>query len=499
MPFINPSITFKTILLCYFSFSQTSLAAPIARTQFLGSIAAIFSENKLYTGLVEKTAGTGFIISGNGDILTAMHVAGDPSLYETTKIKVYLPIILDGQWKFKGPFFGSITSTLPKYDLATIHLDDISLASTAPIMAFNFIKSMSFNDEFKGLGYNILTEPPKSTASQISANYAGGISIPPFQVIEEYSLNAGSSGGPLFQDDRVTAIWHGRVENYTGIDGKNFSLKGTSLAIPMTTTVQDWLKQKGITPMVTRPEYPDITFKQGFSELEFDDKALRSSNPNSPSAKTFLGAPLGTDIVAAYLVTSVKKDHCVTLPNTQRLCSKVIAKERTALEVDSGRLVYAPKKLANSERVVVTLRESKRAPDILVENVEFNSLMPQNSEHFYAKLSAGEGKSVLAATVNIDGNTADIDAKIRKGAVVVSSPPEKTTGFFNLMQTGERTSTPVEPQRIRGSAVLLIGETGATVTESEISKLLNSNQVSQPVPTDSGSTEGKIIYSGQVK
>jgi hypothetical protein len=468
---------FLALIVCS-CFASMADSSEIPRTQYLDSVAAILSEATLYNGETEHSGGSGFVVSNNGELLTALHVTGNPDLYEKIKLKIYFPKIARGKWVFQGPYSARVKEKYPEYDLALVQLDDISYAAALPVMGLKFIDSMDVGDSLSGLGYNVLPDPPKNfPPSLISAKFSNPLGQPPFGVVEERSLNNGTSGGPLFgvNDDLVTAVWHGRFSSYVGIGGQIQPLTGMSLIIPLTSQVRSWLAAHKVAFSEKRPEYefPDIN---GTSEIEIDSNRLKLSVPNDPGSRLFVAAPFGTEVIDAKYESIASTLRCEP-GNYGVVCGKTLDKQMISLKTESGRVAYADPPLREG-KIRLTLKRAEKAPSFLLQTVAFEAKISdaQNEAQELVRFQPNENGSVLAANVSFDKEHSNIKEFIENGAFVVSSVPERRSGFGGVLYRvffKDSEITEASTQVIRGTAVLVIGERGANITAKEINTALN--------------------------
>lgn len=473
------------VLIAFSCFIRMTDAGQIPRTQYLDSVAVIISAATLYNGEVERSGGSGFVVSSNGELLTALHVTGNPDLYEKIELKIFFPKISRGKWVFQGPYSARVKEKYPEYDLALVQLDDISYAAALPAMGLKFIDSMDGGDPLRGLGYNILTDPPKSfPPSLISATFSNHLGQPPFGVVEESSLNSGTSGGPVFgsNDDLVTAVWHGRFSNYVGMGGQSQPLEGMSLIIPLTSQVRAWLVAHKVAFSEARPEYelPDIN---GTSEIEIDSNRLKPSVPSDPDSRLFVTAPFGTEMIDAKYEGIANAVRCEPAKYGVA-CGKALERQIISLRTESGRVAYIDPPLSEG-KVRLTLKQAEKAPSFLLQIVAFEAKISSAQDEVLELLrfAPGEDGSVLAANFSLDKEQSNIRGLIENGAFVVSSVPERRRGFGGALYRvffKDSEVTEASTQIIRGSAVLVIGERGAEITEKEISTALNLDSSTGP-------------------
>ncbi|WP_162149602.1 S1 family peptidase [Pseudomonas putida] len=457
------TLKFKILFSLVFSICLPHMAEAesIPRSQYLESVAAIISNATLYNGETERSGGSGFVISKNGELLTALHVTGNPELYENIVLKIFFPRIQNGKWKFQGPFNAHIKDTYPEYDLALLQLEDISYAASLPPMGLRFANTLLSGDSLKGLGYNILNDPPKAyPPSQVSATFSSPLEQPPFGLVEESSLNSGTSGGPVFErKDMVAAVWHGRFVSYMGIGGGSQSVIGMSLIIPLTTQVKSWLEKNKVTFSEKRPKYelPEI---KGSSTIEIDTSQLKRSIPENPKSKLFVAAPFGTEITEAKY-------------------------ENISLSTDSGRVVYTDSPLPEG-KIRLTLKKSERSPNFLIETVAFEANF-STVDKFAQEVvwfSSEDKESVLAANLTLEEQSNSIGSTIKDNSLILTREAGDVSAsawYRKILKDNQNTEG--APKVVRGSAVLVIGDKFESVSESEINQALRANEKIQlPTP-----------------
>jgi serine protease Do len=169
---------------------------------------------------VIPTMGSGFLISGDGYLLTNDHV-----VHAADKIKVILP---DGR-----TFQGKVIATHPQYDLAVLKIDGKSLpaapmGSSSDLMVGEW--AIAIGNPF---GYLLNDTQPTVTAGVISATHrdiksqseTGGIYKNMIQT--DAAINPGNSGGPLVNaEGRVIGV-------NTFIFTKSGGSEGIGFAIPI--------------------------------------------------------------------------------------------------------------------------------------------------------------------------------------------------------------------------------------------------------------------------
>ncbi|MFV3404786.1 S1 family peptidase [Pseudomonas sp. NY15463] len=481
------TLKFKILVSLVFSIClpHKAEAESIPRTQYLESVAAIISNATLYNGETERSGGSGFVISKNGELLTALHVTGNPELYESIVLKVFFPRIQNGKWKFQGPFNARIKDTYPEYDLALLQLEDISYAASLPPMGLRFTNTLLPGDSLKGLGYNILNDPPKAyPPSQVSATFSSPLEQPPFGLVEESSLNSGTSGGPIFErKDMVAAVWHGRFVSYMGIGGGSQSIIGMSLIIPLTTQVKSWLEKNKVTFSEKRPKYelPEI---KGSSTIEIDTSQLKRSIPDNPKSKLFVAAPFGTEITEAKYENISNVAHCEPSA-TAILCGKSLVQETISLSTDSGRVVYTDSPLPKG-KIRLTLKKSERSPNFLIETVAFEANF-STVDKFAQEVvwfSPEDKESVLAANLTLEEQSNSIGSTIKDNSLILTREAGDVSAsawYRKILKDNQNTEG--ASKVVRGSAVLVIGDKSESVSESEINQALRANEKIQlPTP-----------------
>lgn len=169
---------------------------------------------------VIPTMGSGFVVSGDGYVLTNDHV-----VHAADKIKVILP---DGR-----TFPGKVIATHPQYDLAVLKIEGKNLpaaplGSSSDLMVGEW--AIAIGNPF---GYLLNDTQPTVTAGVISATHrdiksqseTGGIYKNMIQT--DAAINPGNSGGPLVNaEGRVIGV-------NTFIFTKSGGSEGIGFAIPI--------------------------------------------------------------------------------------------------------------------------------------------------------------------------------------------------------------------------------------------------------------------------
>lgn len=449
-------------------------AETIPRGDYKFSVAAIFAEGVRYNGEVEPSAGTGFLISERGEILTALHVVGDPELYESINVNVYFPKRhAHHNWTAVGPYKARIKAVLPEYDLVLLALDDISYASTLPVLGFDFVDGLQDGVELDGYAFNLLNAP--ETAGQ-PARVWGRVSrdalVPPYSEVGQSSLNIGGSGGPILErGDRVAAVWHGAVVTYEARSGEVKSVNGTAWVIPMTNVVNDWLVSSGISPRRTaaeRPVLPSID-REGFAVVHVAARDLELTKPDDPtSSMRFASAPLGTEIVDARLIQDIVHWKCHLMK-----CSRSISTQVIPLNIVGRTVALLQHDPEGNSRVQLKIRALPATPNVDVRYVNVERVPDsRNGIPDVLRIDATPGQTILAATyVGHDQSqkTPDLRAVVDDDSLVVR---HRKIGPFRVgFMTVEASSTS-SPNAPIGQVAILEGEDGAKVGKQALANLV---------------------------
>jgi hypothetical protein len=454
------------------------------------SIAAIFSNAKLYNGETEQSSGSGFVISNNGDILTALHVAGDPELYESLDLQVYFPIQHERSWTFKGPYIGTIISVFPEYDLAIIRLHDPSFASSVPVLAFNFESSIEDDGEFFGYGYNTLTVPSRAMQPfQISAKYSSSANNLPYDIVQDSSFNPGASGGPLLiSDNRVAAIWHGRFASFLNLNNQYKPVEGLSWVIPMNHTVLDWLKRSKIDPKTTPPEYTKPIIENNKLALEISGVELNNIKSNLETGKkSWISAPFGTEIVAISSSEKTNSIHCYSTLTGQN-CITTVEQRNHPLNanIESNKIAYLNTINNDTHSIKVSLKESPPADDFELQSISFKS--PLDSKEKYTKiiLSAPNGKKIISGRIFFANGPQDLEYSFNNGTILISNEAFKNNQKETSAGLTGDFSKDFEKYRnmLTGTAIVITGNSEhAENTDAILNNAVQDLEINKTKPT----------------
>lgn len=471
---------YKAIFIFILSISIPSIAhtQDIPTTAYKNSVVAIFSKAAMDNGKSENSSGSGFVISKDGYILTALHVIGDPALYKKIELDVYFPVNQDRSWSFKGPYVGTVISTLPLYDLALIRLQDSSFLSTVPILALGFSKSIDEDAEYKGYGYNMLRSPADRTPPfLIDASYSAPVSDLPFDVFQETSFNFGASGGPLLQrsSNYIVAIWHGRIAKFTAMDKQEKSVNGLSWVIPMDMSVKDWLRSNNVSLAASPPKSEEPIYTNGIAKLNVNAGSI--SNPPLTASNKYVSAPLGSEIVSADLELKKQELQCKKV-NSITTCDTVTINKTKPLDVNSGRIVYINEPIDASTRINLTLKRN----DNFYSNLDFQSVEfeapagPIETSQQLVSFKPEHGKELIAASVTLDTRQSSIKTDIQKGSFAISKSSESRTGITKIIYDtfGNPEATDTENKTSKGTATLVIGNTGVNINNDDFKQVFDS-------------------------
>ncbi|MCP2226539.1 hypothetical protein OKW12_001947 [Pseudomonas silensiensis] len=454
--------------LALFTISADCAAALVPQSMYKFSIAAIFSQADLYNGEIEISSGSGFVISENGDILTALHVVGNPELYEKLDLKVYFPVQNGRSWTFNGPFAGKIVATLLDYDLAVIKLADPSFASSLPILALNFDSPINDDDEFVGYGYNTLTNPQRPMQPfRISAKYSSSANNLPYDIVQESSLNPGASGGPLLRlDKRVAAIWHGRFASFLGLNGKYSPVEGLSWIIPMDTVVAEWLAKNKIPVKSTPPEYNSIKFSTQTSNLAVDAKTLMKIQKTSDSGKvSSVYSPLGTEIVSINASENVNRLECTS----DHECFSVMGQENIALDASiySGRVAYLKPIKKEISGINIVLKEAVPPEDFEFQTVSFTVNANPSSKNTSVTFPLPVGKRIVAGEIVFTEGMPALDYTFNDNGVLISTGKfsRKLAGSNSGIDYPSSDGAGYQKWQLSGTAIIMFGNGKVTTQD----------------------------------
>jgi hypothetical protein len=387
-----------TVLALVISWPVLALSQPprLSSSEHEYSVAAVFSRATEYDEDVELSAGTGFLVSPDGHILTALHVVGDPDIYERISIKVVFPV-RTGQrtWTSTKPLDAHIKDWLPEYDLALIELDDVAYASRLPVIGFDFEETVVGNDGFSGYGFNLVRSADKvRQPSSIRGTFQRMSDVRPFAEVAPLGFAFGSSGGPLFDgSSRVFAAWHGSIRGAEDISGALREVSGIAWVIPMDRQVRAWLRKNGVEPRVRPSAREGLPFRseRGTTAIVVDPAQLRRRFPrNTSSSELFIPAPMYSRIERAVLIEPKTWMDCGALS----ICSAPGTPGVAELEIDSGvNAIVSEPPLAGS-MAVIFLRRDLWTPELSIREVSVLLVKDMKS----ATIEALPGSNILAVS-----------------------------------------------------------------------------------------------------
>lgn len=320
---------------------------------------------------MELSAGTGFLVSPDGHILTALHVVGDPDIYERIFIKVVFPVRTGRRtWTSTRPFDAHIKDWLPEYDLALIELDDVAYVSRLPVIGFDFDETIVSNDEFAGFGFNLLRSVEKvRQPASIGGKFQRMSDVRPFAEVAPLGFAFGSSGGPLFDgSSRVFGAWHGSIRGAHDISGAVRDVSGIAWVIPMDKSVRAWLKKNGVEPRV-RPfarERSPFRSERATTAIVVDPTQLSRRFPrNTSSNELFIPAPMYSRIVRAVLIEPKTWMDCGSL----NICSAPGTPGVAELEIHSGVYAIVSEPPIAGSMAVVFVKRDLAMPELSLREV----------------------------------------------------------------------------------------------------------------------------------
>lgn len=364
----------RTIVLAFVvSWPVLALSQPprLSSSEHEYSVAAVFSRATEYDEDVELSAGTGFLVSPDGHILTALHVVGDPDIYEKISIRVVFPVRTGRRtWTSTKPLDAHIKDWLPEYDLALIELDDVAYASRLPVIGFDFEETVVGNDDFSGYGFNLVRSADKvMQPASIGGKFQRMSDVRPFAEVAPLGFAFGSSGGPLFDESsRVFAAWHGSIRGAQDISGAVRDVNGIAWVIPMDRNVRAWLRKNGVEPRVRPSAREGLPLRSGHgaTAIVVDPAQLRRRFPRNTSSKElFIPAPMYSRIVRAVLFEPKTWMDCGEL----NVCSVPGTPGVTELEIDSGVNAIVSEPPIAGSMAVIFLKRDLVVPELSLREV----------------------------------------------------------------------------------------------------------------------------------
>ncbi len=406
------------------TFAFPALSQPLKRSEYKPSIAAIYAENVRFDGGIEKSSGTGYIISEDGHILTALHVVGDAELYEQMRVEVYFTKRTDIlEWNSVGPYSAKIKAVLPEYDLALLSLEDISYASTLPVFGFYFVTEVDDDTPLSGYAFNLLGKPADIGQPALVKGFVSRDTSPvaPFFEAGSDNVNAGSSGGPIFETgDRIMAMWHGVIASFRAGTGEAVhSVNGMAWIIPMSNKVKDWLTANNVSPRLVAAQRaaPVATGPRESYTVYVSPGALRQTRPEDPStSQLFTKAPVGTEIVGATLLKDVTTFHCHLMKCSAHTVTEVVRQ----LPISEGQIALLGGDVDASTRIQLHVQSKPQFPEFDIRYVRRDALFGQAGSSNGGRLEASPGKTIIAAAYVSAGSPFNLKraAQIEDNAVV---------------------------------------------------------------------------------
>lgn len=472
------------VVLC--AASIPCLAQPLDRKDYKFSVAQVFSNATRYDGVVESSSGTGFVVSDKGDILTALHVTGDPELYESIELKIYFSSRnSDGSWSDVGPYLARVRATLDAYDLSLLSLQDVSYAATLPALGFTFLsKNFDGGEKLDGYAFNFLDVPGRGEQPAVVQGFVSRTStVHPFCEIGNFNLNAGGSGGPVLSGDATTsgsgsgviAVWHGAVVNFKTSAGEVRAVNGTAWVIPMTNDVQAWMTSNGVTPRIG-PAERIAAVESPISTravVVLGESDLRKAQPaNVSSLERFAAAPAGTEIVGARLVTG---------------------EISTELPVTSGRVALVDRALPPDSRIELTVQPRTAVADV---DIRYVSLAQLNQSGDWGvgvpSVAASPGRTIVAASYVGDPAAKGKSrwASLGGESVVITKPPLLGNLFG---KKGVRLPAVATSNAATGQFVVLEAEAGITPNKAVVAAMLEKELATAATASALQPDDGSIV------
>lgn len=380
-------------------------------------------------GRVSKSLGSGFVIDGDGHIVTNNHVIEGADLIEVT-------------FPNGDTFEAALVGRDPATDIAVLKID----ASDIPFVSFGDSDAAQVGEWVIAIG-NPLGYSGSVTAGIISArnrNISAGNYDDFIQT--DVAINQGNSGGPLFNMDGEVIGVNTAIISPTGYSiGLSFSVPSDLADSVSQQLIEFGETRRGYLGVRTQAVTPDIARAYGLDEargaiiqsvvedgpaeaagLRRQDLILRLGDREIEDTRTFFRAvaetPFDTDVEVEYIRKRKRVTGTVRLT---RLAETLSDEERLQLEVDSGNAERTVGGLSvealtddvrrdnrvrpdvNGVRVVSIDRRSRASGKILkgdiIEEVDFEAVA--TPAEFEDRLAAalGEGRPVTLL-INRGGN-----------------------------------------------------------------------------------------------
>lgn len=303
------------------------------------------------------SAGSGFVLTKDGFIVTNYHVVENA---DTVKVTMY-----NGD-EYDAKYVGGDE----EYDIAVIKVD----ASDLQTVTLGDSTKLNVGDHVLAVG-NPLGELTFSMSGGMvsSVNRAINVSGTPFNMIQtDTSINPGNSGGPLFnQYGEVVGIVSAKYSSYS-----NESVEGLGFAIPMNDVVamiQDIMTNGYITNKPYLGITPGTMNAEMAAQFRYDiDEGVFIYSVEKDSAAAKAGLQMGD------VITKVDDTEVKTVEDLNMAKKKYAAGDQATLNV------YRQEKEISVEITWGTVPADQKQPEKEPVQPQPNSQNPQNGDYYFS-------------------------------------------------------------------------------------------------------------------